>query len=50
MFIVRWGRKIIDNGQFRPWPMGISFRETPVGISLQHIGMGYIFPIIDVGI
>ena len=44
------GGKIIDNGQFRPWYMGISFRQTLVGISLQHNGMGFIFPVIGVGI
>ena len=29
------GGKIIDNGQFRPWAVGIPFQSTLVGISFQ---------------
>ena len=44
------GRKIIDNGQFRPWLVGISFKQTVVGISFQHSGMGIVFQNIGIGI
>ena len=44
------GIKIIDNGQFRPWAVGIPFRSTLVGISFQCNSLGIIFLNISVGI
>ena len=44
------GRKIIDNGQFRPWAVGSPFRSTLVGISFQCNSLGIIFLNISVGI